>query len=73
MFTEMGLEPGALAVARHYGKMLAGFVLDQVDALQAQAIQSLEIRTYLTDTLMRTIQDRGRLAKEVVEFGLSIL
>ncbi len=41
MFTEMGLEPGALAVARHYGKMLTGFVLDQVDASQAQEIQSL--------------------------------
>ncbi len=73
MFTEMGIEPSALAVARHYGKMLTGFVLDQVDALQAQDIQSLEIKTYLTDTLMRTIQDRGRLAKEVVEFGVSIL
>jgi LPPG:FO 2-phospho-L-lactate transferase len=73
MFTEMGIEPGALAVARHYGKMLAGFVLDQVDADQAQEIQSLEIKTYLTGTLMRTIQDRARLAKEVVEFGVSIL
>jgi LPPG:FO 2-phospho-L-lactate transferase len=73
MFTEMGLEPSALAVARHYGKMLKGFILDHIDALQAQEIQSLEIKTYLTDTLMRTIQDRGRLAKEVVEFGLSLL
>jgi LPPG:FO 2-phospho-L-lactate transferase len=73
MFAEMGLEPGALAVARHYGKMLTGFVLDQVDALQAQDIQSLKVKTYLTDTLMRTIQDRGRLAKEVLEFGLSML
>ncbi len=73
MFTEMQIEPSALAVARHYGKMLTGFVLDHVDALQAQEIHSLEIKAYLTDTLMRTIQDRGRLAKEVVEFGLSIL
>ncbi len=44
MFAEMGIEPGALAVARHYGKMLKGFVLDQVDALQAQEIRALEIR-----------------------------
>ena len=73
MFAEMGLEPSALAVARHYGKMLKGFILDHIDALQAQEIQPLEIKTYLTDTLMRTIQDRGRLAKEVVEFGLSLL
>lgn len=73
MFAEMGIEPGALAVARHYGKMLTGFVLDHVDALQAQEILSLEIRTYQTDILMRTIQDRARLAKEVVDFGLSML
>ena len=73
MFAEMGLEPSALAVARHYGKMLKGFILDHIDALQAQEIQSLEIKTYLTNTLMRTIQDRGRLAKEVLKFGLSLL
>jgi LPPG:FO 2-phospho-L-lactate transferase len=73
MFTEMQIEPSALAVAQHYGNMLKGFVLDRIDAFQAQDIQSLEIKPYLTGTLMRTIQDRGRLAKEVVEFGISIL
>lgn len=73
MFTEMQIEPSALAVARHYGNMLAGFVLDNVDALQVQEIHSLEIKACLTNTLMRTTQDRARLAKEVVEFGLSIL
>jgi LPPG:FO 2-phospho-L-lactate transferase len=40
MFAEMGIEPSALAVARHYGKMLTGFVLDRIDAPQAQEIHS---------------------------------
>ncbi len=73
MFTELQIEPSALAVARHYGKMLTGFVLDHVDALQAQEVNTLGIMTCQSDILMRTIQDRARLAKEVVEFGLSFL
>jgi LPPG:FO 2-phospho-L-lactate transferase len=73
MFTELQIEPSALAVARHYGKMLTGFFLDHVDALQAQEVNTLGIMTCQSDILMRTIQDRARLAKEVVEFGLSFL
>ncbi len=73
MFAEMGFEPDALAVARHYGKIIDGFVLDHGDARLAAQIQSLEIKPFLTDILMRSIPDRARLAKEVVEFGLSFL
>ena len=31
MYTELGIQPSALSVARHYGELLSGFVLDQVD------------------------------------------
>jgi len=73
MFAEMGIEPSALAVARHYGKIIDGFVLDHSDARLVPHIQSLEIKPFLTGILMRSIPDRARLAKEVVEFGLSFL
>jgi LPPG:FO 2-phospho-L-lactate transferase len=69
MFAELGIEPSALAVARHYGSLLSGFVLDQTDASQADAIESLGMRTLVTDTLMRTPDDRRRLAGEVLAFG----
>jgi len=51
--------------------MLTGLVLDQIDSRQSQEILSLGIKTCLADTLMRTIQDRARLAKEVVEFSFT--
>jgi LPPG:FO 2-phospho-L-lactate transferase len=73
MYAEMGVEPSARSVARHYGKLLDGFVLDQVDADQVGDIQKLGIQTWVTDTLMKTVQDRIYLGKEVIDFGLSSL
>jgi hypothetical protein len=35
MYQEMGIEPSALAVAQHYGSLLAGFILDNSDQSQA--------------------------------------
>jgi LPPG:FO 2-phospho-L-lactate transferase len=69
MFTELGLDASALEVARHYTGLLDGFILDQVDALQEPDIQALGLQTLVTDTVMRTNQDRVSLAKEVIAFG----
>ncbi|MGE5250776.1 MAG: 2-phospho-L-lactate transferase [Bacteroidota bacterium] len=65
MYAEMGIEPSALAVARHYETILHGFVLDNADrAYQAD----LRVRTLITDTYMNSIADRARLAQDVIEF-----
>jgi LPPG:FO 2-phospho-L-lactate transferase len=73
MYTELGIQPSALAVARHYGSILTGFVLDNVDAAHAEAVQAFEIRTRITDTLMPNSDERRRLAKEVLDFGRTLL
>jgi LPPG:FO 2-phospho-L-lactate transferase len=73
MYAELGFEPSAESVARQYGNLLDGFVIDNLDADQVLEIQTLGVRTYMTDTLMKTTQDRVRLGKEVVDFGLSLL
>ena len=41
MMTELGLPCSALAVAEHYGDLLDGFVLDQDDVIQADAVKDL--------------------------------
>lgn len=74
MYAELGVEPSALAVARHYGSaaeggLLSGFVMDNADAALEKDVRSLGIDTLVTDTLMRTNLDRARLAKEVLDFG----
>jgi LPPG:FO 2-phospho-L-lactate transferase len=71
MFRELGWEPSAFAVAAHYQGLVTHFVLDQLDAAQESAIQSLGMKTLVTNTIMQTVEDRVRLAAEVVEFVTS--
>ena len=68
MYLELGIEPSALAVAKHYRNILAGFVLDSVDSEIENNIEQLGIRTLVTDTLMNNLTDRTRLAQDVLNF-----
>jgi LPPG:FO 2-phospho-L-lactate transferase len=72
MYSELGIEPEAHSVARHYGNLLSGFILDQIDEKQVEIIRELGIATLVTDVLMKSHLDRARLAKEVVAFGLRL-
>ena len=63
MFTELGIEPSALAVARHYWGVLSGFILDIVDAAMAK---EFSVPVSMTHTLMKTRDDRRRLAQDVL-------
>jgi LPPG:FO 2-phospho-L-lactate transferase len=65
MYTELGIQPSALAVAEHYRELLSGFVLDNVDAEQAGKIK---IPTLTTDTLMNHLTKRAQLARDVLNF-----
>ncbi len=73
MYSELGIEPSALAVAEHYDDLLSGFVLDDVDIEQVEAIEALGIMTLATESLMKSLADRLRLATEVLEFGQRML
>jgi LPPG:FO 2-phospho-L-lactate transferase len=72
MYTELGIEPSALAVANHYRNILAGFVLDNVDSEIENSIKHLGIQTLVTDTLMNNLTDRTRLAQDVLNFIWSL-
>jgi LPPG:FO 2-phospho-L-lactate transferase len=68
MFRELGVEPSALAVARHYCDLAAGFVLDTIDQQLKSQIRNLNMRTHVTNTLMNSHDDRMRLALELLDF-----
>jgi LPPG:FO 2-phospho-L-lactate transferase len=68
MYHELGITPSALAVASQYRDLLSGFVLDNVDRLQGEEISGWGIISYVTDTLMSTVEDRRRLAEQILEF-----
>ncbi|HSB02997.1 MAG TPA: 2-phospho-L-lactate transferase [Anaerolineales bacterium] len=67
MFRELGIEPSALAVANHYCVLVNGFVLDKIDE-QLKGEIGLNMSTMVTNTLMKDVRDRSRLAQEVLDF-----
>ena len=68
MYRELGIEPSALAVAKHYQSLLTGFVLDEVDKQLEGEVMGLRIKTLVTNTLMKSLDNRSRLAQELVAF-----
>jgi LPPG:FO 2-phospho-L-lactate transferase len=72
MFFELGIDPSASAVANHYADLLTGFVLDTVDQSEAKQIAAWGIMPLITNTIMRSKDDRVNLARETLEFGMSL-
>ena len=68
MYRELGIEPSAFAVANHYKDLLKGFVLDNQDAQLVESVRGLNMRTCVTNTLMKCHDDRKQLAMEVLNF-----
>jgi LPPG:FO 2-phospho-L-lactate transferase len=69
MYTELGISPSALAVANHYKDLLTHFIFDRIDASLDASIQNLGLKTKVTNTIMKTLEEKIHLAKEVLEFG----
>jgi LPPG:FO 2-phospho-L-lactate transferase len=72
MFSELGIKPSALAVAEHYRDVLSGFVMDSVDQMDAVQLSAWGIMPLVTNTIMRSQVDRIQLARETLEFGMSL-
>jgi LPPG:FO 2-phospho-L-lactate transferase len=63
MMAELGIEVTPAAVARRYAELIDGFVLDQADALPEPVPG---VTFFSAATLMRTFEDRLRLAQAVL-------
>jgi LPPG:FO 2-phospho-L-lactate transferase len=68
MLRSLGHEVSATGVARLYQGIVDGMVIDKVDASQAQNICDLGMEVLVTQTVMRTEQDRAALAGDVLGF-----
>jgi LPPG:FO 2-phospho-L-lactate transferase len=69
MMRELGAEASALGIARHYGDVVDGWIIDRTDELLAPGIEALGARVMATDTLMRKRAGSQRLAGEVIAFA----
>lgn len=72
MMSELGVEPSALGVARHYGRLVGGWIIDTVDRDLAPAIEALGCRVKICDTMMRTLDDKRRLAHDAIDFAFEL-
>ena len=73
MYTELGITPSAFAIAEHNQSLLSGLIIDTEDAHQADAIRALDITPKVTATLMKSSEDRRRLASQTLDFGHELL
>ena len=71
MMAELGMPVTAVGVGRHYRErdLLDGFVIDDADARQATEIEDLGLPALVTGTVMDTLADRERLARETIDFA----
>jgi LPPG:FO 2-phospho-L-lactate transferase len=60
------VEPSALGVAEFYRDFLDTLIIDRLDKALAPDIEALEINSIVTNTLMRTLSDKVRLAKVAI-------
>jgi len=72
MMHELGEAVSAETVARHYGELIDGFVLDPADAALEQALQDIGLHTLVTPSVMETLDDKIRLANEVFAFAVAL-
>jgi LPPG:FO 2-phospho-L-lactate transferase len=71
MMRELGADSTALGVARHYGDLVDGWVIDRADEKLQRAIEREGRSVLVTDTIMKTRAKRVALARRVVTFARS--
>jgi len=69
---ELGVEPSATSVSRHYGDLLDGFIVDEQDRKMVQRPEKPRMPVRICDTIMTTLDDRIRLARATLDFARSI-
>ena len=71
MMAELGVPATAQEVARHYAERYPGlvdhFVIDSSDAKLAPEIEQLGMAVAVTPTVMRSREDKQRLARTVLD------
>jgi LPPG:FO 2-phospho-L-lactate transferase len=63
----LGLDVSAYSVAKLYQDFLDAFIIDHVDEAEKEHIKSLGAEVVVTNTIMKTLEDKMQLAKVVLE------
>ena len=68
MLRDLGMEVTAPQVARLYRDFVDLFLLDEIDAAEKGAVEALGIATRTAQTVMKTEEDKERLARSLLEW-----
>lgn len=69
IFRELGRETSALEIARFYGDLIDGLIIDDRDRSLKEPIESLGIRVSVTDTVMKGTVDQAHLAQVAIDLA----
>lgn len=69
IMTELGNTVDNNTIACHYKDILTGLIIDERDAKDCENIRDLGIECIARNTVMRSIDDRVRLAQDTLDFG----
>lgn len=72
IMNELGLATDVLAVAAHYRGLIDGLVIAREDAALQPRLQEAGLHVAVTETVMRSLDDRVQLARDVLEFADAI-
>ena len=68
MMGELGVPASAAGVARHYAEFIDAMIIDTVDRAQEAEIRAMGMEVLVTQTVMRSLDDRKALADTCLEF-----
>lgn len=68
MYSELGIEPSAISVARHYKDIIKAIVIDELDFPLEKDIIQLGIIPFCTNTIMKNNADRLQLGQDVLNY-----
>jgi LPPG:FO 2-phospho-L-lactate transferase len=72
MLSSLGYDASAVGVAHILRSAIDGYVLDEQDADSLPAIEAMGLAARALQTIMGDKDDRARLGREVIGFGLSL-
>jgi LPPG:FO 2-phospho-L-lactate transferase len=66
MMAELGHEVSAVGTAKLYRDICAKFMIDEIDEAATGAIEVLGMRPVVRPTVMKSVEDKERLARDVL-------
>ena len=72
MMAELGIDVTSRSIAEHYASFLSAIVIDAQDASEEDSLRTVVPHVLVTNTVMKSLDDKVRLASDVLAFSKTI-